>query len=165
MKRKMLVSFISLFVFVSLTACGGFDEETAIDESKEQLEAFFKTYENMEVISPMETKALKESVHDSFSDFFTKDYLSQIDQEIESVDITEVDYENPILFFMDDNSVDKAVKFNQYELLRGYEFIPDKKNKTLSVMIGGVGTPKNMFIELTLKNENGDWKIDGAERK
>src|SRR5690625_6525042 len=79
---------VSLLFVLMLAACG-FDEEKAIDESKEQLEAFFKVYEDMEIISPMETKALKETVHDSFADFFTKDYLSRVDQEIESVDITE----------------------------------------------------------------------------
>lgn len=161
--KKIWMGVLLLFVLM-LAACG-FDEEKAIDESKEQLEAFFKVYEDMEIISPMETKALKETVHDSFADFFTKDYLSRVDQEIESVDITEVDYENPILFFMDDNQFDEAVKFNQYEFLRGNEFIADKKEKTVSTMIGGVGIPKNMFIELTLKNEDGKWKIDNAEQK
>src|SRR5699024_5890799 len=102
-------------ILITLAACG-FDEEAAKKESKEQLTSLFKVYEDRETISSMEKKELKERVHDPFSDYFTKEYLSNIDNEINKMtdDTNKINFKSPTVFFMEDNSIDDTVKFNRY---------------------------------------------------
>lgn len=168
MKRLIFLGLMAAVLILVLGACG-FDEEKAINDSKEQLEIFFNTYEDMEIVSSSSDKEdLKKAIDDSFSDFFTKEYLNKIDKEIEGLEKNMLvdNLKSPLVFFLNDSSWEEnfVIKFNQYKISEENEFIANKEDETVTTKIVGVGTPNHMFVQVAMKEEGGKWKIDSVEK-
>lgn len=164
---RSLIVLSSILCILFVSACSsGFDEEKAIDDSKEQLESFFTVYNNRDVIAPMDKDELKQAVRDSFSDFFTKEYLNMIEKEIDEmvIDRMIINFKSPTVFFMEDNSTDETVRFNQYSFSEDQTFKADPEKQTVTVTLVGTGIPQNMFVQVTMKEEGDKWKIDSVEK-
>ena len=96
----------------------------------------------------------------------TTSVFSSVDKEIEGMekDINKVNFKSPTVFFMEDNSRDEKVKFVKYKLT-GEEITVNEDSETVIANLVATGVAQNMFVEITMKQENDQWKIDEVKKK
>ena len=67
---KKLISVILVVLVMGVLSACGFDSEAAKQNSEKQIKELVTVYNDQEVIAPMDQEQLKESVHETFGDFF-----------------------------------------------------------------------------------------------
>lgn len=158
LKKRMFL----LFFVLLLSACG-FNAETAVEKSEEQLEKFFQVYEDGEVIADKDNSELKKNIEEQFDGYFTTGYLEKVNQHVDEMeaDIMIDNFKSPEVFFLSDLSSenDFFVSFNQYKFADGQAISADQETETVKANLVGVGNPTNMFVEVTMEEEDGVWKI------
>lgn len=140
-----------------LTACGGFEPETALNESREQLTAFFTSYEDDEVVADYTQESVTAFLGGDISDYFSDNFKEEIPGLVEQIPFEETTLD-PIpnkLDFLDDSS--NQILWTKY-VINDYEIDSDNKQVIFDVGSEEYGMHSN-DLKITMRQEDGKWKI------
>lgn len=161
MKNKLLSIMLITFLGLSLVGCG-FNVDKAKADSKQALQTFLSSHKNKEVIvNSMDNEKVENYVSNNFKEYFTNQFMSNVKSTIADKSVINFDNKNTF-FLIPDNEESKTQFFNDYKL-NDSDVQVDKDNKTVKYSVKGnyVGTKDS--ITITMKQENGKWKIDKVE--
>lgn len=140
-----------------LTACGGFEPETALNESREQLTAFFTSYEDDEVVADYTQESVTAFLEGDVSNYFSDNFKEEIPGLIEKIPFEETTLD-PIpnkLDFLDDSN--KQVLWTKY-VIHDYEINSDNEQVIFEVSSEEYGMHSN-DLKITMHQEDDEWKI------
>lgn len=167
MKNGILATLL-FSVIAILSACGGFDEESAGQESKKQLEDFFATYDKQEIVADNLDPETIEPTIDKVSAFFTDKFEKKVMQALEENNSGVPNYRDKHLFFLETNFEDESADpKGQTEFHNTYEIelyeIDEEREKVLYKLEDKSEGPKKMNIGISMILDQGEWKIDSME--
>jgi len=161
MKNKLLSIMLITFLGLSLVGCG-LNVDKAKADGKQALQTFLSSHKNKEVIvNSMDNEKVENYVSNNFKEYFTNQFMSNVKSTITDKSVINFDNKNTF-FLIPDNEESKTEFFNDYKL-NDSDVQVDKDNKTVKYSVKGnyVGTKDS--ITITMKQENGKWKIDKVE--
>lgn len=162
MNIKNKVICFGLMVILSVTFAGcGFNENKAKADSEQQIESFLKLYNNKQVIvnSTDKTK-VKNFVNNKFKDYFTKDFINDTDNSIDSSQNT-VLYQDNNTFYLEASNDEKNTQFYGNYKISSPTVNKDKQTVTYEIKTDDNASTKT-YLTVTMKQENGKWKINRA---
>lgn len=159
-KNKLLVIMLITFLGITLVGCG-FNEDKAKTDSKQQLESFLKLYKNKTVIMKaasdgnIDKQKLKQYIDKNFKNYFTKDFLNDTKNQIESGDL-----QNGKTFYIFSESPISNIIFRNNYLIDSP--VVNKDNETVEYKIKGNDLFAESTVDIIMKQEDGKWKVDKA---
>lgn len=140
-----------------LTACGGFEPETALNESRDQLNAFFTSYEDDEVVADYNQESVMAFLEGDVSSYFSDHFKNEIPGLVEQIPFEETTLD-PIpnkLDFLDDSN--KQILWTKY-VIQDYEINSDNEQVIFDVSSEEYGMHSN-DLKIIMHQEDGEWKI------
>ena len=153
----LILLAITTIIFMSLVGCGGFDEDNAKKESKIQLDSFLKVAKNGEFICDgSEILKVRDFVDKNCNKYFTTNFI-----KITKSKLSTPSYANNVFYLS--NALRKVCFFNNYKISSP---TVDKENETVTYELktSDVGFAQVLSIGITMKKEDGKWKIDKTDK-
>lgn len=140
-----------------LTSCGGFEPETALNDSRDQLNAFFISYEDDEVVADYTAESVTAFLEGDVSQYFSDNFKEEIPELVEQIPFEETTLD-PIpnkLDFLDDSN--NQILWTKY-VINDYEI--DSENKQVIFDVGSeeFGMHSN-DLKIVMHQEDDNWKI------
>lgn len=154
--KKWRITIMTGMTFM-LTACGGFNPETALNDSREQLNAFFTSHEDKEIVADYTQESVTAFFEGDISDYFSENFKEEIPALVEQIPFEETTLD-PIpnkLDFLDDSS--NQILWTKY-VINDYEIDSDNKQVIFDVGSEEYGMHSN-DLKITMRQEDGKWKI------
>lgn len=140
-----------------LTGCGGFEPETALNESREQLTAFFTSYEDDEVVADYTHESLTAFLEGDISQYFSDTFKEEIPELVEQVPFenTHLDpFPNELDFL---SKLENEVRWVEYKI-SDYEIKSEDEQVEFFVESKEFGI-NSSSVSITMTQEGGNWKI------
>ncbi|KIL45168.1 hypothetical protein [Jeotgalibacillus soli] len=166
---KKRISTALLFVAITiLSACGGFDEESAAKESRASLVEFLNSHGEQEVLleDSSDVQEVADIVSAEFEPYFTEQYMTAVQEAIIANDGVKSKFMETELFFLEEMyenlNDDPTVGFyNLYTVNSGQV---DEENEIVTYELerteSGLGNSGGL-VEMV--EEDGDWKINSVQ--
>lgn len=140
-----------------LTACGGFDPETALNDSREQLNAFFISYEDDEVVADYTQESITDFLEGNISQYFSDNFKEDIPELLNQIPFEDSHldpFPNELDFL---SKLENNVRWVEYKI-NDYEI--DTENKQVEFFVESKEFGINSSsISVTMIQEGGNWKI------
>ena len=140
-----------------LTACGGFDPETALNDSREQLNAFFISYEDDEVVADYTQESITDFLEGNISQYFSDNFKEDIPELLDQIPFEDSHldpFPNELDFL---SKLENNVRWVEYKI-NDYEI--DTENKQVEFFVESKEFGINSSsISVTMIQEGGNWKI------
>ena len=140
-----------------LTACGGFDPETALNDSREQLNAFFISYEDDEVVADYTQESITDFLEGNISQYFSDNFKEDIPELLDQIPFEDSHldpFPNELDFL---SKLENEVRWVEYKI-NDYEI--DTENKQVEFFVESKEFGINSSsISVTMIQEGGNWKI------
>lgn len=144
-----------------LTACGGFEPETALNESRDQLTAFFTSYEDDEVVADYTQESVTAFLEGDISDYFSDNFKEEIPGLVEKIPFKEM-HLNPFPDSLDFlGELENKVRWVEYKI-NNYEIDQDNKRVFFFVESKEFGINASS-LKITMVQEDNKWKILSVE--
>ncbi|MDE1548541.1 hypothetical protein [Jeotgalibaca caeni] len=140
-----------------LTACGGFEPETALNESRDQLTAFFTSYEDDEVVADYTTESVTAFLEGDISQYFSDNFKEEIPELVEQIPFenTHLDpFPNELDFL---SKLESEVRWVEYKI-NDYEINSEDEQVEFFVESKEFGI-NSSSVSITMTQEGGNWKI------
>ena len=154
--KKWRITIMTGMAFL-LTACGGFDPETALNDSREQLTAFFTSHEDKEIVADYTQESVLTFLEGDLSEYFSDNFKEEISGLVEKIPFEETTLDpipNKIDFLDDSNN---QILWTKY-VIDDYEIDSDNKQVIFEVSSEEFGMHSN-DLKITMYQDNGNWKI------
>lgn len=154
--KKWRITIMTGMSFL-LTACGGFDPETALDESREQLIAFFTSYEDDEVVADYTAESVTAFLEGDVSQYFSDTFKEEIPELVEQVPFenTHLDpFPNELDFL---SKLENEIRWVEYKI-SDYEIKSEDEQVEFFVESKEFGI-NSSSVSITMTQEGGNWKI------
>lgn len=140
-----------------LTACGGFEPETALNESRDQLNAFFTSYEDDEVVADYTQESVTAFLEGDISDYFSDNFKEEIPVVVDQIPFEEM-HLNPFPDSLDFlGELENKVRWVEYKINK-YEI--DQDNKRVVFFVESKEFDINASsLKITMVEEDSNWKI------
>lgn len=140
-----------------LTACGGFEPETALNESRDQLNAFFTSYEDNEVVADYTAESVTAFLEGDISQYFSDNFKEEIPELVKQIPFekTALDPIPNKLDFLDDSN--NQLLWTKY-VINDYEIDSDNEQVIFGVGSEEFGMHSN-DLKITMHQEDGSWGI------
>ena len=140
-----------------LTACGGFEPETALNESRDQLTAFFTSYEDDEVVADYTQESVTAFLEGDISDYFSDNFKEEIPVVVDQIPFEEM-HLNPFPDSLDFlGELENKVRWVEYKINK-YEI--DQDNKRVVFFVESKEFDINASsLKITMVEEDSNWKI------
>ncbi|APZ49540.1 hypothetical protein BW721_07570 [Jeotgalibaca sp. PTS2502] len=140
-----------------LTACGSFEPETALNESRDQLNAFFTSYEDDEVVADYTHESLTAFLEGDISQYFSENFKEEIPGLVEKIPFEEM-HLNPFPDSLDFlGELENKVRWVEYEI-NNYEIDQDNERVVFFVESKEFGINASS-LKITMIQEDNNWKI------
>lgn len=161
--KKVLIPIIMIAILL-LTACGsggGFDPDTAAEDSKEKLKDFFALYDNEQELTTLKSKDIKKLVEENMIDFFTEKYIDDVYQAIDNRKSFNNSYQDESAFFLKTIPEKKVTVFlNRFEIT---DFrVKNKEEKVLIRIDSTEATLRDSALKIEMVIKDDEWKINGV---
>ncbi len=156
-RRRILLAGIAFL----LTACGGFEPETALNESREQLTAFFTSYEDDEVVADYTKESVTAFLEGDISNYFSDHFKNEIPGLVEQIPFDDA-YLDPIpneLDFL--RKIENEVRWVEYKI-NDYEIDSEDEQVEFFVESKEFGI-NSSSVSIIMIQEDGNWKILAIE--
>lgn len=140
-----------------LTACGSFEPETALNDSRDQLNAFFSSYEDDEVVADYTEESVTAFLEGDISQYFSDTFKEEIPELVGKIPFEETTLD-PIpnkLDFLDDSN--NQILWTKY-VINDYEINSENKQVIFEVGSEDFGMHSN-DLKIIMHQEDGNWKI------
>lgn len=140
-----------------LTACGGFEPETALNDSRDQLNAFFSSYEDDEVVADYTAESVTAFLEGDISQYFSDTFKEEIPELVEQVPFenTHLDpFPNELDFL---SKLENEVRWVEYKI-SDYEIKSEDEQVEFFVESKEFGI-NSSSVSITMTQEGGNWKI------
>lgn len=154
--KKWRITIMTGMTFL-LTACGRFDPETALNDSREQLTAFFTSHEDKEIVADYTQESVLTFLEGDLSEYFSDNFKEEISGLVEKIPFEETTLDpipNKIDFLDDSNN---QILWTKY-VIDDYEIDSDNKQVIFEVSSEEFGMHSN-DLKITMYQDNGNWKI------
>ena len=154
--KKWRITIMTSMAFL-LTACGGFDPETALNESREQLTAFFTSYEDDEVVADYTVESVTAFLEGDVSQYFSDTFKEEIPELVEQIPFenTHLDpFPNELDFL---SKLENEVRWVKYKI-NDYEIKSEDEQVEFFVESKEFGI-NSSSVSITMTQEGGNWKI------
>lgn len=154
--KKWRITIMTGMTFL-LTACGGFNSETALNDSREQLTAFFTSHEDKEIVADYTQESVLTFLEGDLSEYFSDNFKEEISGLVEKIPFEETTLDpipNKIDFLDDSNN---QILWTKY-VIDDYEIDSDNKQVIFEVSSEEFGMHSN-DLKITMYQDNGNWKI------
>lgn len=144
-----------------LTACGGFEPETALNDSRDQLTAFFISYEDDEVVADYTQESVTAFLEGDISDYFSDNFKEEIPALVEQIPFKD-EHLDPMpneLDFL--RKLENEVRWVEYKI-NDYEIDSEDKQVEFFVESKEFGI-NSSSVSITMIQEGGNWKILSIE--
>ena len=82
--KKWRITIMTSMTFL-LTACGGFNPETALNDSREQLNTFFTGHEDKEIVADYTQESVLTFLEGDLSEYFSDNFKEEISGLVEKI--------------------------------------------------------------------------------
>lgn len=140
-----------------LTACGSFEPETALNESRDQLNAFFTSYEDDEVVADYTAESVTAFLEGDISQYFSDNFKEEIPELVEQIPFenTHLDpFPNELDFL---SKLENEVRWVEYKI-NDYEIKSEDEQVEFFVESKEFGI-NSSSVSITMTQEGGNWKI------
>ena len=144
-----------------LTACGGFEPETALNESREQLTAFFTSYEDDEVVADYTQESVTAFLESDISNYFSDHFKNEIPGLIEQIPFDDAHLDpmpNELDFI---RKIENEVRWVEYKI-NDYEIDSEDEQVEFFVESKEFGI-NSSSVSIIMIQEDGNWKILAIE--
>ena len=140
-----------------LTACGGFEPETALNESREQLTAFFTSYEDDEVVADYTQESVTAFLEGDISNYFSENFKNELPGLVEQIPFEET-HLNPFPDSLDFlGELENKVRWVEYKI-NNYEIDKDSEMVVFFIESKEFGINASS-LKITMIQEDNNWKI------
>lgn len=160
-KNKLLVIMLITFLGITLVGCG-FNEDKAKTDSKQQLESFLRLYKNKQIlVNSTDKSKVKKFVDNKFKNYFTTNFINDTNNAIDNNSKYEnsFNYKETFYLISNDNKTNTEF-FNDFKINSP---TINKQNETVKYLIEGNDFSTKGYVNVTMREENGKWKIDKAD--
>ena len=154
--KKWRITIMTGMAFL-LTACGGFDPETALNDSREQLTAFFTSHEDKEIVADYTQESVLTFLEGDLSEYFSDNFKEEIPELVEQVPFenTHLDpFPNELDFL---SKLENEVRWVEYKI-SDYEIKSEDEQVEFFVESKEFGI-NSSSVSITMTQEGGNWKI------
>lgn len=133
-----------------------FNEESAKQQSRAELEKFLKISENKTFIAnDSEKQKIEAFVNSKCKGYFTKDFINDTSNELSTKGFGN----NYTIFYLASDIAGKVSWYNKYQI---YSPTVDKANEiiTYELKTNEIGFVPTTYVYIQMKNENGKWKLN-----
>lgn len=154
--KKLGISVLTGITLL-LTACGSFEPETALNESRDQLNAFFTSYEDDEVVADYTRESVTAFLEGDISQYFSEDFKNEIPGLVEKIPFenSHLDpFPNELDFL---SKLENEVRWVEYKI-NDYEINSEDKQVEFFIESKKFGI-NSTSLSITMTQEGGNWKI------
>lgn len=161
--KKIFIAMSLLLILVFSFGCQPkFDENKAKTDSKQSLQTFLSSHKNKEVlVNSIDGEKVKNYIDTNFKEYFTKDFINDTNNSIDdnSKYQNSFNYKNTFYLISSDNKLNTQF-FNDFKLDSPEV---DAKNETVKYLLKGNDFSTKGYVNITIKQEDGKWKIDKVD--
>ena len=154
--KKWRITIMTGMAFL-LTACGGFDPETALNNSREQLTAFFTSHEDKEIVADYTQESVLTFLEGDLSEYFSDNFKEEIPGLVGQIPFenTHLDpFPNELDFL---SKLENEVRWVEYKI-SDYEIKSEDEQVEFFVESKEFGI-NSSSVSITMTQEGGNWKI------
>lgn len=154
--KKLGISVLTGITLL-LTACGSFEPETALNESRDQLNAFFTSYEDNEVVADYTAESVTAFLEGDISQYFSDNFKEEIPGLVGQIPFenTHLDpFPNELDFL---SKLENEVRWVEYKI-SDYEIKSEDEQVEFFVESKEFGI-NSSSVSITMTQEGGNWKI------
>ena len=154
--KKWRITIMTGMAFL-LTACGGFDPETALNDSREQLTAFFTSHDDKEIVADYTQESVLTFLEGDLSEYFSDNFKEEIPGLVGQIPFenTHLDpFPNELDFL---SKLENEVRWVEYKI-SDYEIKSEDEQVEFFVESKEFGI-NSSSVSITMTQEGGNWKI------
>ena len=154
--KKWRITIMTGMTFL-LTACGGFNPETALNDSREQLNTFFTSHEDKEIVADYTQESVLTFLEGDLSEYFSDNFKEEIPGLVGQIPFenTHLDpFPNELDFL---SKLENEVRWVEYKI-SDYEIKSEDEQVEFFVESKEFGI-NSSSVSITMTQEGGNWKI------